>query len=145
MNFIEVKHGSRRTVFLIGNKAFKIPSLKRYVSFIRGIEENLEERYWYSVDGSRKRNPNQEWTIPNLAEIHYADRFGLLVVMERANTNKPFHFDYDFKKLKEWTKSYNFHADINESNVGYIKDSLVVIDYGYFGGTMDCYIGICIT
>ncbi len=140
MKKFDIKFGSRRTVFLVYNKVYKIPRFKRFVSFIRGITENLEERYWYSADGSRKRNT--VWSVPNLAEIYYADRFGLLVVMERADTEmRPITYDIDYINLSNWASKFTFHKDFNESNVGYIRDKLVVIDYGFFGGTMDCYIG----
>lgn len=139
---MKICYGSRRTVFLIGDRAYKIPRFKRFVSFIRGINENLEERYWYSADGSRKRCRSEKWNHKFLAEIFYADRFGLLVVMKRADTKiRPETYAADFLKLSNLTKSFSFHGDMNESNVGYVGNELVFIDYGYFGGTLDCYIG----
>ena len=151
LNF-QIKTGSRRVVFLIGKRVYKIPNPKRWVSFIRGIEENLEERYWWSADGSRKRDPERPWspTLP-LAEIHWADRFGFLLIMERLDTD--FHIDgdvhrdklvqvcHDFHDLKNQVKGYSFENDLNLSNVGYRGNQLLVLDYGYFGGTLDCYIG----
>ena len=153
INF-KIKQGSRRIVFLVGNRVYKIPSFRRWVSFIRGIMENLEERYWYSADGSRKRDPNRLWNpgLP-IAEIFWADRFGFLVVMERLNTDfmqdddlhiRPERLpklDHDLCQLIEACKGYTFYKDISARNVGYRGDRLLVLDYGYAGGTMDCYIG----
>lgn len=150
---INIKKGSRRIVFLIGNKVYKIPNILGWVSFIRGIEENLEERYWWSADGSRKREPKRKWSydLP-LAEIHYADRFGFLLIMERLETdffidentisfNRRYKVLEDLQRLKERVQGFQFANDIKFSNIGYKGDKLLLLDYGYFGGTRDCYIG----
>lgn len=137
---------------MIGNRVFKIPSFRRWVSFIRGIEENLEERYWWSADGSRRRNPKQKWNHPYLAEIYWADRFGFLVIMERLNTDFMDDagevrsgmwekVDRDLAGLSEFVKHFSFAADLKPANVGYRNDQMVILDYGYYGGTRDCYIG----
>ena len=147
----QIKTGSRRIVFLFGKRVYKIPNFRCWVSFIRGIEENLEERYWWSADGSRKREPNRPWEFPNLAEIYWADRFGFLLIMERLDTSfmagdevefeMITQIDSDIEKLKKWAKGYRFYPDIKPNNVGYRGDKLVLLDYGFYGGTMDCYIG----
>ena len=131
----------------------KVPALTRWVSFIRGIEENLEERYWWSADGSRKREPNRKWDqqLP-LAEIYWADRFGFILVMEKVDTS--FMIDEetvspelkdkvqaDLDKIKSWAKGFRFFDDIKLQNVGYRNNQMVILDYGYFGGSLDCYIG----
>lgn len=150
---MKIKHGSRRTVFIFKNRVFKIPSIRTWVAFIRGINENLEERYWYSADGSRKHNPDRTWDydLP-LAEIYWADRFGFVVCMERVDTS---FLDYngdikseleekilsDMEGIKKWAKGLRVYDDIKIENVGYRGDKMVLLDYGYFGGTPDCYIG----
>ena len=111
----ENKHGSRRTVFIFKNRVVKIPRLKSWVSFIRGINENLEERYWYSADGSRKSDPNKPWdrNLP-LAEIFWADRFGFFVVMERVDTicsteqQLPQSVQRDLDSIKKWATGRSF-------------------------------------
>lgn len=150
---IKIKKGSRRIVFLLRNKVYKIPNFLGWVSFIRGIEENLEERYWWSADGSRKRYPKKEWRYdPPLAEIYYADRFGFLLIMERLNTDffideQTIHENYrykvleDLQRLKERVRGFSFAQDLKLSNIGYKGDKLLLLDYGYYGGTRDCYIG----
>lgn len=147
----QVKTGSRRIVFLIGKRAFKIPNPKRWVSFIRGIEENLEERYWWSADGSRKRQQDNKWQHEFLAEIFWADRFGFLLIMERLDTSFMVdgevevemltQLDEDIEEIKEWAKGFSFYPDIVPRNVGYRDKKLLVLDYGFYGGTRDCYIG----
>ena len=148
----KIKIGSRRIVFLIGKRVYKIPKFTKWVSFIRGIEENLEERYWWSADGSRKYNPKKKWDSELLlAEIFFADSFGFLLIMERLDTsffvNNQITLERlpqvlkDLKILKDWAKDFTFYVDIEPRNVGYRGDKLLMLDYGYFGGTMDCYIG----
>ena len=142
MSKMDIRVGSRRIVFRFKKFVIKIPKFSRWVSFIRGVNENLEERYWYSADGSRKRNPTKKWAIPELAEIFWADRFGMIVIMERADDEvRPASFQQDLSDLQNWGAKFSFFNDIREGNVGYIRDKLVVIDYGYFGGMADCYIG----
>lgn len=150
---MKIKHGSRRTVFICKDRVFKIPSIRSWVSFVRGINENLEERYWYSSDGSRKRDPKRLWdeSLP-LAEIYWADRFGLIVCMERVDTSfldtngeivsqKKEDVLKDMESIKSWAKGLGFYDDIKPENVGYRGDRMVLLDYGYFGGTPDWYIG----
>ena len=80
---MDIRVGSRRIVFRTKRRVFKIPRFTRWVSFIRGINENLEERYWFSADGSRRRNPSQKWnteistgeTGQNLAPYEYIECF----------------------------------------------------------------------
>jgi hypothetical protein len=148
--------GSRRNVFIFKNFVIKIPSFSRWVSFIRGINENLEERYWYSADGSRKRGTkwNKDY---KLAEIYYADRFGFILIAEKLDTSflinsniyddpifdpaKEEKFKQDLIELRKHYEGMNFYEDIDPRNVGYRGEQLLVLDYGYTPSTMDCYIG----
>ena len=148
--------GSRRNVFIFNNFVIKIPSFKRWVSFIRGINENLEERYWYSSDGSRKRGVKWDRKF-KLAEIYYADRFGFILIAEKLDTsfllNKDIYddviidptkeekFKLDLENLRDHFQDMAFHEDIEPRNVGYRGEELLVLDYGYSRSTMDCYIG----
>lgn len=145
--FLQIKSGSRRFVIIFKDRVYKIPKMTNWVSFIRGINENLEERYWWSADGSRKREPNAPWRHEHLAEIFWADRFGFIVIMERLDTSLTQdkiitkQVERDFNEIKEWAKGYRLADDLNLRNVGYRGEEMLILDYGYFGGTMDCYIG----
>ena len=139
---MDIRVGSRRFVVRTKTKVYKIPRFTGWVSFIRGVTENLEERYWFSADGSRRRDPGRPWTMERLAEIFWADRFGFLVVMERIDVDsRPPSYEEDLRQLREWSKSFQFAPDVDPRNVGYRGDVMVLCDYGFFGGTMDCYIG----
>ena len=153
---LKLKKGSRRNVFVFSNFVIKIPSFKRWVSFIRGVNENLEERYWYSSDGSRKRGTIWDRRL-KLAEIYYADRFGLILIAEKLDTSfllnssiyddpiidpdKEEKFKQDLDDLRKHFKGMNFYEDIDPRNVGYRGQELLVLDYGYTRSTIDCYIG----
>ncbi len=139
--FPEIKKGSRRTVFIFDNIVIKVPRLKNWVAFIAGIRETLEERYWWCTESG----VSDTWDTVFLARILWADRFGIILVAERCDpVIDSTKFEYDLANLivEHGVQSYNFYADRKEANFGYTKDGrLVFIDYGYFGGTMDCYLG----
>lgn len=134
-----IKRGSRRFVVLTKSLAIKIPRLDNWVAFIRGVNENLEERYWYCTESG---SINRPWNVNFLAPIVWADRFGFIVVMKKVDTeSRPESYEKDFAELKNKVKNFTFHRDMKPENTGYYDGSLVVCDYGYFGGTKDCYIG----
>lgn len=138
--------GSRRFVILTKNYAIKIPIFWDWVSFISGVRENLEERYWWCSESGV--NKDGEWTHQRLARIHWASRFGLCNVMERCDTevHSDRHSEFSMQKgideLRAYYRNFTFATDIAKNNVGWTKDGrLVLIDYGYFGGTANCYLG----
>lgn len=71
---LEIKHGTTRTVILFHKWAIKIPLLKRYKGFLKGLLANLNERSIWHVC------PNYFlpvlWSMP----------LGLVVVMPRVKT-----------------------------------------------------------
>lgn len=139
---IYARAGSRRFVLIVNNKVIKIPKLSSWVSFIKGVTENLEERYWWSADGSRKRWPNRKWEHDFLAQIYWADRFGLILIAKRLDTDlRPVCFEQDLEELKMRCKGFKFVEDAKPDNVGYDNGKLKFIDYGWHGGSADCYLG----
>ena len=138
---LSIKRGSRRIVFLTETRAYKIPNfLARWPSFLAGFLENLNERYWWSADGSRKRDPREPWRYPGLAEIFYADRFGLLVVMRRAQQCEQYP-EREVNDLIANNRNLRYTTDNKPANLGYVDGKLVFVDYGYYGGLADCYLG----
>lgn len=70
---MKIVSGTNRTVFLIGNYAIKIPKVTGgYENFIDGIRANLIERTFGTCGFSE------------LAKIYYANRFGIIQIMERT-------------------------------------------------------------
>lgn len=137
-------HGSRRMVWLIGKWAIKMPTLRSFVGMIAGFRENQEERYWWcSESGAQK-----EWTHKHLARVIWADRFGFFLIMERCRVLADGSAS-EFEILQAITKISNqalkdkwLGEDLKFNNVGISPNGeAVMIDYGYFGGMRDCYLG----
>ena len=137
---LEFFKGSRRWGFMVGHLVFKFPSLANFVRMISGFREQLEERYWWcSESGTHK------WNYPYLNEILWADRFGFMQISRRcAPVVDEQNFDRDYETMKATfdIKGMRFAVDGYIRNFGYTADGrLVFIDYGYFGGMGDCYLG----
>lgn len=64
-----------------------------------------------------------------LAKVHYADRLGLILIMERAD----YTLKYRTNKIKaffEYCSDECMPVDPSPSNVGSFKGKLKLIDYG---------------
>lgn len=136
----QIRTGARRIVFMFDKFVIKVPKFYRHPAWLFGMMENLNERYWWCADGSITAMDIERYP---LAPIHYADRFGLCVVMERAKDLTGGEYESrtrEIKRLREWTDSFEFGSDVRHGNIGLIDDKVVVIDYGYFG-LRDTYIG----
>lgn len=149
---MQIKKGSRRFVFVFKNIVIKIPRLFPWISFVFGILENLHERYWYCADGYTKEKGtwyDDTSSSCNLACIHWADRFGFIVIMDKATTTWIDDIDRDnpeflqaSKFLEERYKGLDIVFDIKPSNIGLLKDGRpVFIDYGFFSCTPQWYLG----
>lgn len=132
--------GSRRWGFMVGTLVFKFPVFTDFVRMISGFREQLEERYWWCSESG-----THPWNYPYLNRIIWADRFGFMQISERCNPviDEPnFAFDLKFMEEKFDLKGLRFTTDSYIRNFGYTADGrLVYIDYGYFGGMGDCYLG----
>lgn len=132
--------GSRRWGFLIGSLAFKFPVFTDFVRMIAGFREQQEERYWWCSESG-----THPWNYPYLNRIIWADRFGFIQISERCTPviDEPY-FDFDRKVMEDRfdLKGLRFTTDGYQRNFGYTADGrLVFLDYGYFGGMGDCYLG----
>lgn len=137
---LEFISGSRRCGFLLGKYAFKFPKPTSFVGLIAGFREQLEERYWWCSERGV-----HEWSHPYLNRIIWADRFGFMQISERCNPviDEP-HFEEDVRTMNKMfkTEGMNFAADNHQRNFGYTADGrLVYVDYGFFHGVGDCYLG----
>lgn len=125
-----IKKGSTRWVLLCGKYAFKIPSMHSYSGFLQGLLANKQEHYWWKATHH-----------PRLAKVHYCDKLGLLLIMERAVVfvddfvtmdeclNNPGNFtNYVF----DLCEKDGLPVDRNPSNLGVCgKDNVwKLIDYG---------------
>lgn len=110
-------------------KVFKIPRLGSWKQFVQGMLSNITEGQWKDY-GNRR-----------LCPITYSNRFGLLVVMERAKPVmheglfwvelEKLYTEVDSGKESQSRLSREFFDyDASPKNFGYINGVLVKIDYG---------------
>jgi len=121
---MNIKLGSTRRVFVFRNFVIKIPNTQEYKLFLNGILSNLQEKLFSKMNRL------------DLAKVKYCDRFGLILIMEKAK-----EFDYnnlnwlEFKNaLEEKYKNDDMKefmlSDAKPTNWGIINGELVKIDYG---------------
>lgn len=138
---LRVTSGSRRIVFVLDNIVIKVPKFYAHLGLLMGLLENLHERYWWCADGAI--HPMEKSHYP-LAPIIYADRFGLCVVMRRAQLIDELEFERrvdEVALLHAWSTNLgSLYNELRPENVGDIDGKLVFIDYGFFGVT-STYLG----
>lgn len=142
---LKIKCGSRRVVVLVNKRwVIKVPKFWNWRSFIFGIVEQINERYWYCG-----QNNNASWNDTYyLAKIHWASRRGFIQVSkyyqpldelpDKGESLRPL-----ILKCLEWHKGFDHYCDLshadgfdyNPSNLGYDPENnrVVAIDYGFFG------------
>ena len=117
-----IKTGGLRKVIIIGPIVIKLPLAKFYCKpsiFKIGRGHNKTERKcWRHYKDSK-----------HLAPIFFADPFGLIVVMARAEHIED---DIPYNELENVMDfgSKNNIRDINRLNCGIYKGNTVIIDYG---------------
>jgi hypothetical protein len=152
---MHLKKGSRRFVIVLKDRVIKIPRFTSWLPFVMGVVENLQERYWWCSDGYV--SPPSEWydanrSTRNLAQIYWADRFGLCVIMERVQTLDHLEtrgevcMDPEFLRceaiLRKEYSGMSFLSDLRPSNIGLRADGRVVfVDYGFFPCTPQWCLG----
>ena len=112
-----VTSGISRTVFLVGRYAIKVPCCRYgWPYFLRGLLANLQERTW-GRGGS-----------PKLCPVLWADRFGLFVVMRRAEilAEPPTPMRFHQFTFGESIPPIECKAD----SFGVLDGRLVAVDYG---------------
>lgn len=111
---VRVARGMTRTVYLLGPYAFKTPSLRNGLpGWIGGMLGNLQERAL------------SRWNHHSLCPVLFADPFGLVVVMPRAEILS----DDEFSRVAHRIPRECF-AERKPSSWGYVAGMLVAVDYG---------------
>jgi len=111
-------YGCTRTVLLIGNFAFKFPSVFEWRLFLLGLLANMQERLFWTMC-SDKLCP-VVWSIP----------CGLLVVMRRAKELTEDEWaEFD---VESWLKDgdYPVPAEPKIDSFGWLDGRIVAVDYG---------------
>ena len=126
---MEIKiNGGTRIVLLTKRFAWKLPRFDSWKCFVQGMLSNMKEGQW------------KDFGNKHLCPIKYSNRFGLLVVMVRAQEvtdEKKFKEDLS-QLLEEESEGIDpcelgasfFEWDGFSKNFGYIDGNLVKIDYG---------------
>lgn len=119
--------GGTRIVVITGRYAIKFPRFNSWKAFVQGMLSNMTEGQWKGFDNER------------LCPIAYSNRFGLMVVMHKADPVEDEEaFNSDLQKLYDDVDSDEertldrdfFEYDSFPKNFGYYKGKLVKIDYG---------------
>jgi hypothetical protein len=117
-----MKKVATRCVFFCGKYALKIPRLFSWKAFLTGMLANLQEREF--------RNLAPELT----AKVYYADIFGLLLIMERADYMMPSNPNiYAVAEAKELFKQCHAAGVPCENkvwDVGRFGKKLKLVDFG---------------
>ena len=119
---MKISKGATRNVLIFKQFVIKIPTIKEYRLFLKGILANLQEKKWsgHHID---------------LAKVLFCSKFGLFLIMERAdvisNNIDWASFQLMIKSKYQYDNLQDFLlSDLKPSNWGYIRDHLVKIDYG---------------
>lgn len=107
---MQIARGITRTVILTKNYALKFPTFRSWKLFLTGLLCNIQENFWW-------KNTKDVRLCPVL----FAIWGGFLVVMPRADPacEPIFYENYEGLPL-----------DAKEINFGYLKNKLVLVDYG---------------
>jgi hypothetical protein len=118
-----MKKGATRCVWLVGKYAIKTPRLCTWRNFLNGLLANMTEREF-------------DCLAPELhAKVYYADRLGLLLIMQRANTLSYGHMVRLHKRFKldkffSDCESTGLPVEHKYDNIGFINNKPVLIDFG---------------
>ncbi|QIN97808.1 hypothetical protein PhiZZ30_147 [Serratia phage PhiZZ30] len=122
-----IKSGGTRWVLLTRKYAIKFPIPKTWKYFVQGMLSNLTEGQWKGYDNK------------HLCPIAYSNRFGLMVVMHKAepvedkelfkSDLQKLYNDVDGDECRTLDRDF-FEYDAFPKNFGYYKGRLVKIDYG---------------
>ena len=123
---MKLKKGTSRLVILVFGFAIKFPRVyKRYKGhrqkmFITGLLGNLNERLWYKNCENKKSFPRLYFTAP----------FGIFSIHQRARELTEEEFDWYSNGHKILENFKSCPMDFKKENFGFIRDKLVMIDYG---------------
>lgn len=122
IKFQYIKWGMTRQVFLVGNYAFKIPTFRGWNLFTKGLLDNMNEGTW------------KEFNSPDLAKIHYSNKFGMLNIMERIRPVKNeslYRLNLTELLVRSSLANEFIMSDAKSDNFGFTRENnFVKCDYG---------------
>ncbi len=111
---MEIRHGTTRTVLLIGRWAFKIPSFVEWRLFLLGLLANMQERKFTTLGD------------PLLCPVIFQVPGGFLCVMPRCTPLTRHEYSEHLVELKNWPLPVEHKLD----SVGWLNGRIVAVDYG---------------
>lgn len=117
-----MKKGATRCVWLIGKYAIKFPRLCSWRCFLNGLIANMTEREFDCI-------------APDLhAKVLYADKFGFMLVMERAEYMLPSELHEYMRqyidKLFDRCEKAGLPIERKYADVGKFFDGYKIVDFG---------------
>ena len=125
MSKLEIKRGSTRIVFLIGNWAIKIPNFAEWRLFLHGLLGNMQEKR-FSI-------------YPEICPIIFSIRGGFMNIAKRARELSEEEFEREILGKCKCTQTSVIFIDENyrklriekkASSFGWLDGKIVIIDYG---------------
>jgi hypothetical protein len=114
-----IKHGSNRTVFLVGKYAFKIPNPREFRLFLCGMLANMQERTFWDAYHCQK-----------LCPVVFALPGGFMTVMRRAMPLTKDEFRaFDAEHWKD-TPYFVVPVENKLDSFGKLGGRIVAVDYG---------------
>ncbi len=111
-------NGVTRIVLLIGNVAVKIPNIRQWRLFLRGLLGNMQERLF-----------GTSW-MQGFCPIVCSDPFGFVVVMRRAIPLSDKEWaEFDYEKFVN-RADYKIPVENKQDSFGWVGSQIVAIDYG---------------
>jgi len=112
---MEIKYGSTRTVFLVGNFAIKVPSFVQWSLFLQGLLANINETKFSKVK-----------IFNNLCPVVFSIPGGFLNVMPLCQPITMTDFKYHMVEIK------NFGVEVEPKldSFGWLEGKIVAVDYG---------------
>lgn len=119
---MKICKGATRCVWLVGKYAIKTPRLCTWQNFLNGLLANMTELEFDCI-------------APELhAKVHYADRLGLLLIMQRADYTLPCCVnDFVRPSIDAFFRECDARGlpcEHKYNDIGYINGKLVLIDFG---------------
>ena len=119
---MSIHKGSTRVCVCVGKIAIKFPRMYSWRSFLNGLLANMTEREFDCI-------------APTLhAKVHYADRFGVLLIMERADYVLPSAVSDIVRaaldSLIKECESKGLPVEHKYNNIGRFGGTFKVIDFG---------------
>ncbi len=122
---MEIRYGTTRVVFLIGEYAIKIPCYHHWDKFLKGLLGNMCEAFNYS----RAKEDDD----PIFCPIVFSCWGGWFLVMRRAERitmDEYIKYAIDTNFFENMEASFRCYTEKKPDSLGWYRGELRVIDYG---------------